>query len=162
MRYLFGLIFITAFLNSHAQPPRLSDVKDAITALAQNFPQEKMYVQFDKPSYTPGETVWFKAYIFSGVQPSNISRTVYIDFIDAGGRIVKHCVQPVFQATANGNYEIPLEYKDQVLFVKAYTRWMLNFDSSFLYHKTIHLNQPKPSVKEGTVPVKTSVAFLPE
>jgi hypothetical protein len=105
-RFFFGLICFAVLLNSHGQSPGLTHAKDAITTLAENFPQEKIYLQFDKPSYTPGETVWFKAYIFTGLQPGYISRTVYIDFINAGGKIVKHCVQPVFQSTANGDFEI--------------------------------------------------------
>ncbi|RYZ48707.1 MAG: hypothetical protein EOO14_21750, partial [Chitinophagaceae bacterium] len=33
-------------------------------------PQEKVYVHFDKSHYNPGETIWFKAYLFTGNQPS--------------------------------------------------------------------------------------------
>ncbi|MDQ6609436.1 MAG: hypothetical protein M3Y85_06420, partial [Bacteroidota bacterium] len=31
-------------------------------------PQEKIYMQFDKSYYNPGETIWFKAYLFSGIE----------------------------------------------------------------------------------------------
>jgi hypothetical protein len=31
---------------------------------ANNYPQEKIHVHFDKKLYSPGETIWFKAYIF--------------------------------------------------------------------------------------------------
>ena len=46
-------------------------------------------MQFDKPSYAPGETIWFKAYIMAGADPSLISKTLYIDFINADGRVIK-------------------------------------------------------------------------
>ena len=119
MRYIFGLILILSFLNSKAQTPALTEVKNSITALADNYPQEKIYLHFDKASYTPGESVWFKAYIVTGLQPSYISKTVYVDFINAEGRVIKHCVQPVYQATANGDFDIPTGYNNEVLFVKA-------------------------------------------
>ncbi len=39
---------------------------------------------------------------------------------------------------------------------------MLNFDSSFLYRKAVHIVQSKPLLKEKNIVVKTSVQFLPE
>src|ERR1041385_1812965 len=93
MRFQFSLAVLIVCSHVNAQAPRLTDVKDAITTLAQGFPTEKIYLHYDKPSYTAGETVWFKAYIYSGDGPSYISRTMYVDFVNANGRVVKHCVQ---------------------------------------------------------------------
>ncbi|HEY2727474.1 MAG TPA: hypothetical protein VGI61_09905, partial [Parafilimonas sp.] len=164
LRYFFILLFSGAALNTlHAQTPTLSSVQNSIETLADNFPQEKIYIQFDKPSYAPGETVWFKAYIMSGADPSLISKTLYVDFINADGRIIRHCISPVLQSGAGGDFEIPLEFKNDVVYVKAYTKWMLNFDSSFLFRKTLHITQLKPVIKKQAAPsVKTSIQFLPE
>ena len=142
--YFFILLFIVVSVNAQSQKQTLGSVQQSIETLANNFPQERIYVQFDKPSYAPGETIWFKAYIMSGADPSLISKTVYIDFINADGRVLKHCISPVLQSGAGGDYDIPLETKDQAVYVKAYTKWMLNFDSSFLYRKTLHIIQTKP------------------
>ena len=152
MRYFQGLIFFTVIFNCGAQAQDLTFVKNSITALADNFPQEKIYLHFDKPSYAPGETAWFKAYLMAGSDPSYISKTVYIDFIDANGRIVKHCIQPDSQSAASGDFEIPIEYKNELLFVKAYTRWMANFDFLSLYHKSLHIIQAKPVIKKQVMP----------
>jgi len=161
--YFVALLSCVAFYNTHAQTPTLSTVQNSIATLADNFPQEKIYMQFDKPSYSPGETVWFKAYIMSGADPSLISKTVYIDFINTDGKIIKHCITPVLQSGGGSNFDIPLEFKNDVLYVKAYTKWMLNFDSSFLFRKTLHITQVKPIIKKQTTPaVKTSIQFLPE
>ncbi|MEP6682701.1 MAG: hypothetical protein ABJA35_05545 [Parafilimonas sp.] len=161
--YFVALLFCVALNNMHAQTPTLSSVQNSIATLADNFPQEKIYMQFDKPSYSPGETVWFKAYIMSGADPSLISKTVYIDFINAEGRIIKHCIAPVLQSGGGGNFDIPLEFKNDLVYVKAYTKWMLNFDSSFLFRKTLHITQLKPVIKKQTTQaIKTSIQFLPE
>ncbi|MEP6465996.1 MAG: hypothetical protein ABJB05_06805 [Parafilimonas sp.] len=138
-------------------------MQNSIATLADNFPQEKIYVQFDKPSYAPGETIWFKAYIMAGADPSLISKTVYVDFINVEGRIIKHCIAPVLQSGGAGNFDIPLEFKNDIVYVKAYTKWMLNFDSSFLFRKTIHITQLKPVIKKQSATViKTAIQFLPE
>ncbi|MEO8710993.1 MAG: hypothetical protein ABI405_02660 [Parafilimonas sp.] len=165
LRYLIALFFFIASIHAKAQAPSpsLTTIQNRITTLADNFPQEKIYLQFDKPSYAPGETVWFKAYMMSGWDPSLISKTVYIDFINENGRILKHCIAPVFQSSGSGDYDIPFEFKDENIYVKAYTKWMLNFDSSFLFRKTLEIVQPKAvSKKQAVSGSKTSIQFLPE
>ena len=162
MRCLFAacLLIITAGVQS--QTVTINSVQNNLESLANNFPQEKIYVQFDKPSYAPGETIWCKAYIMSGSDPSEISKTVYIDFISTTGRVLKHCVSPVLQSGGGGDYTLPFEFKDEVVYVKAYTKWMLNFDSSFLFRKTLHIIQPTPAAKKQAAKKQADVQFLPE
>ncbi len=160
--YFFAFIFFIVSFSAQSQTPSLNTIQNSVTTLADNFPQEKIYLQFDKPSYAPGETVWFKAYIMAGADPSLISKTVYVDFINNDGTIIKHCILPVLQSGGGGSYDIPLEFTNESVYVKAYTKWMLNFDSSFLFRKTIHITQSKPLVKKQPVGVKTSIQFLPE
>ncbi|MBS1747746.1 MAG: TonB-dependent receptor plug domain-containing protein [Bacteroidetes bacterium] len=160
-RYILVFIFSAAFFITKAQT--INDVQNSLEVLATNFPHEKIYIQFDKPSYVPGETIWFKAYIMAGADPSLISKTLYIDFINSNGRILKHCISPVLQSSGFGDYAIPLDFKDDEVYVKAYTKWMTNFDSTFLFHKTIHVIQTKQVVwKKNTTTVKTTIRFLPE
>lgn len=162
-RYYLILIFSIAVNTAKTQTTTLSSLQNSLTTLADNFPQEKIYIQFDKPSYAPGETIWFKAYIMAGADPSLISKTLYVDFINADGRILKHCIAPVLQSSASGDFTVPLESKEESVYIKAYTKWMLNFDSLFLFRKTINVLQTtKPVVKKQTTTIKTSIQFLPE
>src|SRR5690606_41318267 len=41
----------------------------------------------------------------------------------------------------SGQFDIPATYKGSSLQVKAYTKWMLNFDTAFLYSKNIPVLQ---------------------
>lgn len=163
IRCLFAsCLFAAITTGAQSQSISINSVQNSLETLATNFPQEKIYVQFDKPSYAPGETIWFKSYIMSGADPSQISKTVYIDFINTEGRVLKHCVSPVLQSGGSGDYSLPLEFKEEVVYVKAYTKWMLNFDSSFIYRKTIHIIQPKSVSKRPVPAIKTTIQFLPE
>jgi hypothetical protein len=38
------------------------------------YQQERTYLHYDKTAYTPGETIWFKAYMMEGILPANGSR----------------------------------------------------------------------------------------
>src|SRR6187397_2455715 len=110
--YFLCLLLVASSINVRAQSRTLNTLQNTLETLAENFPQEKIYIHFDKPSYAPGETVWFKAYIMAGADPSAISKTVYVDFITADGRTIRHCIMPVLQSGASGNYDLPLDFKN--------------------------------------------------
>jgi len=106
---------------------------------ADRFPQEKLYVQFDKNVYSPGETIWFKAYLFIGAEPSLLSKNFYAELTDANGNILQKKIAPLFESSAAGNFDIPATYTGNHLHVRAYTSWMLNFDTAFIFEKDIRL-----------------------
>lgn len=118
-----------------------------LNKLDRQYPQEKLYLQFDRSVYNPGEAIWFKAYLFSGNLPSLISKTLYTELTDATGRVLQRITAPFIMSGAAGSLEIPADISGTVI-VRAYTKWMLNFDSSFLYTKAIQVITPqKPSGK---------------
>jgi hypothetical protein len=163
MQNFFWVTIILLPLVSNAQIPSQQSVKANIEKYGANFPQEKIYIQFDKPVYAPGETIWFKAYLMTGIDVSTISTNLYLDFADANGNILMHVIEPVVHASASGNFDIPGSFKDKSMHVIAYTKWMLNFDSSLLYNKDIYVIQTKPvPSKNTTLPVKASIQFFPE
>ncbi len=42
-------------------------------------------------------------------------------------------------ATTSGQFDIPTSYKGDFIHVKAYTKWMYNFDTAFFYEKDIRI-----------------------
>jgi hypothetical protein len=127
-------------------------------------PQEKVYIQFDNSAYMPGQTVWYKAYLQQGNRPSAISTNLYINWYDHKGVLLGHLVAPVFESTASGNFTIPASFPDKDIRVVAYTKWMLNFDSAFLFRKTLFVAQKPVTVKkEANNPnTRVTLGFYPE
>ncbi|MFY7901104.1 MAG: hypothetical protein ACOVNY_13030, partial [Chitinophagaceae bacterium] len=115
---------------------------------AEDFQQEKIHIHFDKSIYNRGETIWYKSYLVTGIDPSTYSKNFYVDWFDDKGRLLKHTMAPVFEASARGQFDIPENYTGKMLHVKAYTQWMLNFDTTFLFHKDIQLDQTVPYVNK--------------
>ncbi len=67
----------------------------------------------------------------------------------------------VIDGTSYGQFKIPGNYQGQWIHVKAYTRWMLNFDSSFLYNKDLRiLTGSRDSVSNNQI--KPKLSFFPE
>ena len=138
-------------------------IDSMMTIYADNFPQEKVHVHFDKSAYNAGETIWFKAYIFIGSDPSLISKNFYTELSDADGNIVQRKVAPVLGSTASGSFDVPITTKNSRLHFRAYTTWMLNFDTAFMYEKEIRiLNIAPDSSTVKTPSTERYLQFFPE
>ena len=128
------------------------------------YPQEKVYVQFDKNLYHSGETMWFKAYIFSGADPSLYSKNFYAELSDPSGAVIQRKVYPISESSTAGNFDLPKNINGRHLHFRGYTTWMSNFDTTFYFEKDIRIYDKKEdSVLTITiVPRQTKVQFFPE
>ncbi|WP_207495427.1 MG2 domain-containing protein [Aridibaculum aurantiacum] len=151
------LFFISTFL-------RAQSVDSMMQVYADQYPYQKVHVQFDKSVYRAGETVWFKAYLFEGYSRAIIGHNFYAEWIDADGNVKERKVYPIVDATAAGSFDIPENAPASVATIRAYTSWMLNFDTAFLYkkHLTI-LSQTGVAPRTTTADTaRTSIHFFPE
>ncbi|HEY5393155.1 MAG TPA: hypothetical protein VIJ57_13615, partial [Hanamia sp.] len=140
---------------------KAQNIENNLEVIANRFPQERIYLHYDKSSYAPGETVWFKTYIMQAIYPADDSKTVYIDWSDQNGKLLLHTLSPLLDGTAFGQFSIPENFSGKYIHVKAYTKWMLNFDSSFLYEKDIRILSDSISQAHAIV-IKPELNFFPE
>src|SRR5258708_39384565 len=99
--FLIGMVFLFPLFLSAQKLDSMMNV------YANNFPQEKVHIQFDKKLYNPGETIWFKAYMFTGADPSLFSKNFYAELSDPEGNILQRKVYPVSESSAAGNFGLP-------------------------------------------------------
>lgn len=142
IKIYLAVFFIVTSISLSAQ--RFDTI---LKRLDENYPQERLYLQFDRSVYNPGETIWFKAYIFSANAPSLISKTLYTELTDAKGNVLQRITAPFIMSGAAGSLDIPANINGPVI-VRAYTKWMLNFDSSYLYTKEISIIVPPKNVSK--------------
>ena len=131
---------------------------------ANEYAQEKVYLQLDRQIYRPGETIWFKAYLFSGAEPSAMSHNFYAELSDSSGAILQRKTYPVVQSSAVGSFDLPLEIDGVHLHIRAYTTWMTNFDTAFYFERDIRIDQGKPDPMSPitTAPGESWLQFFPE
>jgi hypothetical protein len=152
----FSILFFAAF-SGYGQM-----IDSMMKVYAEEYPQEKLYLQLDKNVYNPGEAIWFKAYIFSGTEPSSVSRNFYAELSDAQGNIMQHFTAPLYESTASGFFAVPAGYQSNHLHLRAYTEWMLNFDSTFYFERDILVsNATRDSAIERANETRY-LQFLPE
>jgi hypothetical protein len=153
--FLFiGLLF---FSKTEAQ------IYDSVlNVYAEQFPREKIHVHFDRSIYNTGETLFFKVYLLTGIEWSNVSKNVYVVFYDDNGKFLKETVAPLFQSSSKGSFDIPQDYTGDFIHIKAYTRWMLNDDSSFIFERNIPINIGKAAKQKIASKQTTRVDIFPE
>jgi len=129
---------------------------------ADHFPQEKLYMQFDKKAYNPGDRIWYKAYLFTGFDPSPFSKNFYTELYDVAGNLIIRNTAPLGESVAIGSFDLPSNFEGTRIRIRAYTSWMLNFDSSFIYTKDLRIIGSSQDSSAHGDPPATSVHFFPE
>ena len=152
---LFSFLLLNTFSFSQ-------NIDSTIKIYADKYGQERSYLQFDKSTYAPGETIWFKAYIMNGIFPSDDSKNFYVDWTDEKGALFFRTVSPVVDGTTNGQFDIPANFTGKYIHVKAYTKWMLNFDSSFLYNKDIRILNKTSAIAPAKITITPMLKLFPE
>ena len=156
---VLAILFFFIILFSIKSKAQVFD--SLLSIYEEEYAREKIHIQFDRTMYNTGETVFYKLYLMSGNEWSSTSKNVYVNWYDNNGNYIKQAAAPLFQSSAKGSFEIPANYKGDFLKVKAFTRWMLNDDSVFLYEKNISINNGVVSkIKNSTSP-KTRLDVFP-
>lgn len=156
---LWGICIIS-FFSIKAQV-----VDSMIKVYADQVPEQKAYVHFDKDLYMAGETIWFKAYLFSGFSLAGNSKNFYAELINDKGIVMQRKVYPVTESAAAGSFDIPDSLPAGNLVYRGYTTWMLNFDTSFIFQKSIAIvnkNGVADNKKPANVSKTTLLQFFPE
>lgn len=158
---LLFVIYIISFYTVKAQV-----VDSMIKVYAEQVPDQKAYVHFDKDVYIAGETIWFKAYLFSGFSLAVNSRNFYAELINDKGIVLQRKVYPITESAAVGSFDIPDSMHAGNLIYRGYTTWMLNFDTSFIFQKNIVVTDKNGVADTKKVTASTTkttlLQFFPE
>jgi hypothetical protein len=159
-KLFFNVSFFTLFILSHSviQAQRFDSL---LNTLNTKYPQEKIHLHIDKSYYNPGETIWFKAYIINSNFSAALSTTMYADLIDDKGNVLQRKTMPILEGGAASAFDLTdANYSSQV-YIRAYTAWMLNFDSSLLCTKAITIVPKQNAVKKSNADTY-SLTLFPE
>lgn len=97
---------------------------------------------FNKPGYIAGETIWFKAYVFSEYDVSYISTSLFVELYDSDKKIIGTKLLPLIYGVTEGSFDLDSKINEGVYYLRAYTRWMLNFNEVFQYIRPIPIYNP--------------------
>ena len=107
-------------------------------------PQEKAYLHLDKPYYTAGETIWFKAYLVEAntLYPDTVSVPLYVELIDSKrGKLIDKRILKLNGGSAYADFQLPDTLQAGYYRLRAYTNWMLNFDENLVFMRDFQVFQ---------------------
>lgn len=91
---LFSLLLLGCLVSClplFSQSPPSDTLTDRVWKQTVLFPQEKLYLHLDKPTYVVGEKVWLRAYVVNASSnlPETASRYVYTELINPFNQVVE-------------------------------------------------------------------------
>jgi hypothetical protein len=156
--FIFCLVAILSFFSATAQ-----NLDSTLAKYSRNYQAEKVWLHYDKQVYHSGETIWFKAYLMEGIYPANETKNLYVDWVSDNGEVLWHTVSPVVEASTSGQFDIPENFNGNFIHVRAYTKWMLNFDTAFLYKRDIRVFSKTVAAKQNAKPAPVAtIQFFAE
>jgi len=156
-KLLLALIIVVSLFGFARNDGTFETLLANLDKLRNDYPQEKIHLQTDKPYYSVGEDVWFKAYVVNAERNllSNQSKILYVDLLDDRDSVRQTLLLPVENGLASGN----LHLNDSLLtagnyHIYAYTKWMQNFGSEYFFKKDITLVNALHDAVSGTIETK--------
>lgn len=126
-RYSF-ILLMYLFCQSVAAMP-IDSLR--LLMLNQHQVQEKVYIHTDNKCYFVGDTLWYKAYVLRADNHhfTDLSRILYVELLSPDGLVVER--QKVIvdgNGYSNGQFALKDSLYSGYYELRAYTRWMLNFN----------------------------------
>ncbi len=135
------LIALSLLINVNIYAQKKIDT--ALSDLAKYYTQEKIHLVLSKEQCVSGETIWFKGFVFSGYETSDISTNLYVDIYNFQNKIIGKCSYPIINGGVDGSFTLSDTLSEGSYYIHPYTNWMLNFDDSFEFLKSITVFNPK-------------------
>jgi TonB-dependent SusC/RagA subfamily outer membrane receptor len=121
--------------------PFLEKLKASLQRFNERYPEEKVYLQLDKPFYKPGEDIWFNAFVLEARHntPTRTSDVVYVELIDPRGNVASRLDLFVKDGTSRGDFKLTDTASGGLYTIKAYTQWMKNGGVENVFRKKIQV-----------------------
>jgi hypothetical protein len=132
-----SVIAIAGFINADDYP--IGKIAAQLNKWKDNYPLEKVYLQFDKPYYAVGDDIWFKAYVTIGGKHelSALSGALNVELIDDKDSVKQSIKLPLINGLTWGDFAIPDTLEEGNYRIRAYTNYMRNAGEDYFFDKAI-------------------------
>jgi hypothetical protein len=126
---------------------------------------EKVYLHIDRELYAPGDTIWFKSYLVSGLD-NNLEpgyKNIYVQLVSPTGKVVANRLLLSIFGGANGDFALVDSLPGGQYTVRAYTKYLGSFGEESYFHQRVwiakskSLFEPQLPNPEGTQTTKSNL-----
>jgi uncharacterized protein YfaS (alpha-2-macroglobulin family) len=141
---LLTLGTLHAYCQDNSSTAAVKKLIETTTSYFEKLPSEKLYLHFDKPYYTIGDTLWFKSYLLTSAtyQASALSSKLYVELLNDSSQLVTRLVIPLSAGLGQGYFALNNKIRDGSYNVRAYTNWMQNFRENIFFNKELYIGKP--------------------
>ncbi len=123
--------------------PFITKLKSKLSAFDKHLPEDRVYLQFDKPFYKPGDDIWFGAFVRDAktMKRSTKSDILYVDLINPKGNVQQKIKLVAYDGFTKGDFKLDQDVLGGIYKVKAYTKWQENSKKGFVFEKEIQIQK---------------------
>ena len=125
---------------------------------------ENVYLHTDRQIYTPGDDLWYKAYLTNAQDGRLIStsKNLYVELVGPANQMLFREIIALNNGLGKGDLKMPDSIRAGNYRLRAYTNWMRNFGNNFIFEKSITIVSGKPAAASNTIAKEPAVRFFPE
>jgi hypothetical protein len=104
-----------------------------------DYPQEKLYLQMDRPAYEAGDTIWFRAHTVSEAfhLPSAMSRGIFVNLYGPDNKLIERfTLLPMDKRLYSSFVVLPEEMPEGIYRITAYSEQMQGKRSNSYFTQT--------------------------
>ncbi len=132
------LLISLGSLAQETKPP--TSITNKIEKYYTLFPSEKVYLSFDKPYYTIGDTLWFKSILLNSDHSVNTrSDKLYVELFNDSSQLVERRVVGLDNGLGFGQFPLSQKLTDGSYSIRAYTNWQQNFGVDAYFLKNFYI-----------------------
>jgi hypothetical protein len=141
MRIFISISIFVCLVSFSKFSDPLSKILSGFASYVEKLPAEKVYIHFDRPYYSAGDTIWFKTYLTAGAyhEPSSLSNTIYVELINEKGQILEGLKLLAIDGSAAGSISIRDSLPSGNYLIRAYTNWMRNSRKEYFFHRSLKI-----------------------
>jgi TonB-dependent SusC/RagA subfamily outer membrane receptor len=169
LRIFHAILVVVSLTPCFAQQARTGMTLEKVVSKFGDYtrahPQEKLYLQLDKPLYAAGEDMWFSTFLVSASRhiPDSISKVVYVELFNPSKKLIQRRTLYSPDGFSHGDFHLADSLSPGTYVLRAYTNNMRNTEEDFFFLKEVTVLNINATLKTpATETGLADITFFPE
>lgn len=139
-----ALLLILTVGSTAMKGQNIQDILSKLNLFQQKHPEEIVYLQTDRSLFSPGERLWFSAYVIADIGERILGKELYVGIIDPYGTEVASAKYRIMGSHFQGDLDIPAQVSPGKYMLIAYTGWMQHSPADRIFTRELEIRRIAP------------------